>query len=179
MFFYYFQTQISCVSLQVHTYCLFQKFTIFVWYSILDDSSKYNFFVAFKLRKCFIIPMFVVLSTNWNQKSLKQKYSRLRCLLRVKDLAICFYLGWSGSILQFRQNMIKVGAKGWLLPCSSIITLKLPSYTKHWLCFEERERNFCNVYLSLLYFCPEVNIKLKYFCDGQISWYISNILLHS
>ena len=32
-----------------------------------------------------------------------QKYSRLRCLLRVKGLVICFYLGWSGSILQFRQ----------------------------------------------------------------------------
>ena len=37
-----------------------------------------------------------------------QKYSRLRCLLRVKGLVICFYLGWSGSILQFRQNIIKV-----------------------------------------------------------------------
>jgi hypothetical protein len=30
-----------------------------------------------------------------------QKYSRLRCLLPVKELVICFYLGWSGSILQF------------------------------------------------------------------------------
>ena len=26
------------------------------------------------------------------------KKSRLRCLLRVKGLVICFYLGWSGSI---------------------------------------------------------------------------------
>ena len=33
-----------------------------------------------------------------------QKYSRLRCLLHVKGLVICFYLGWSGSILQFRRN---------------------------------------------------------------------------
>ena len=40
-----------------------------------------------------------------------QKYSRLRCLLRVKGLVICFYLGWSGSILQFRQNVIKVESK--------------------------------------------------------------------
>ena len=40
-----------------------------------------------------------------------QKYSRLRCLLRVKGLVICFHLGWSGSILQFRQNIIKVGSK--------------------------------------------------------------------
>ena len=33
-----------------------------------------------------------------------QKYSRLRCLLHVKGLVICFYFGWSGSILQFRQK---------------------------------------------------------------------------
>ena len=82
--------------------------------------------------------------------SAKQKYSRLRCLLRVKSLMICFYLGWSGSILQFRQNMIKVGSKSWLLTCSSNITLSLPSYTGSAL---KRELNFCNGYLSLLYFC--------------------------
>ena len=58
-----------------------------------------------------------------------QKYSRLRCLLRVKGLVICFYLRWSGSTLQFRQNIIKVGSKSWLLTCSSSITLSLPSYT--------------------------------------------------
>ena len=40
-----------------------------------------------------------------------QKYSRLRCFLCVKGLVICFYLGSSGSILQFRQNIIKVGSK--------------------------------------------------------------------
>ena len=78
-----------------------------------------------------------------------QKYSRLRCLLRVKGLVICFYLGWSGSILQFRQNIIKVGSKSWLLTCSSNITLSLPSYTGSAL---KRELNFCNGYLSLLYF---------------------------
>ena len=75
-----------------------------------------------------------------------QKYSRLRCLLRVKGLVICFYLGWSGSILQFRQNIIKVGSKSWLLTCSSNITLSLHS-------LEERSKKFCNGYLSLLYFC--------------------------
>ena len=78
-----------------------------------------------------------------------QKYSRLRCLLRVKSLVICFYLGWSGSILQFRQNIIKVGSKSWLLTCSSTITLSLPSYTGSAL---KRELNFCNGYLSMLYF---------------------------
>ena len=80
----------------------------------------------------------------------EQKYSRLRCLLRVKGLVICLYLGWSDSILQFRQNMIKVGSKPWLLTCSSNITLSLPSYTGSDL---KRELNFCNGYLSLLYFC--------------------------
>ena len=79
-----------------------------------------------------------------------QKYSRLRCLLRVKGLVFCFYLGRSGSILQFRQNLIKVGSKSWLLTCSSDIPLSLPSYTGFAL---KRELNFCNGYLSLLYFC--------------------------
>jgi len=78
-----------------------------------------------------------------------QKYSRLRCLLRVKCLVICFYLGWSGSILQFRQSIIKVGSKSWLLTCSNYLTLSLPSYTGSAL---KRELNFCNGYLSLLYF---------------------------
>ena len=62
---------------------------------------------------------------------------------------ICFYLGWSGSILQFKQSIIKVGSKSWLLTCSSNITLSLPSYTSSAL---RRELNFCNGYLSLLYF---------------------------
>jgi len=88
-----------------------------------------------------------------------QKYSRLRCLLRVKGLVICFYLGWSGSILQFRQNIIKVGSKSWLLTCSSNVTLSLPSYTGSAL---KRELNFCNGYLSLLYFC--VPHTVVYYC---------------
>ena len=62
-------------------------------------------------------------------ESYEQNYSRLRCLLRVKGLVICFYLGWSGSILQIRTNITKVGSKSWLLTCSSNITLSLPSYT--------------------------------------------------
>ena len=93
----------------------------------------------------------------WTSKSkvfwhycLNQKYSRLRCLLlRVKGLVICFYLGWSGSILQFTQNIIKVGSKSLLLTCSSNITLSLPLYTGS---ASNRELNFCNGYLSLLYF---------------------------
>ena len=69
-------------------------------------------------------------------------------LVTCQGLVICFYLGWSGSILQFRRNMIKVGSKSWLLTCSSNITLSQPSYTGS----EERELNFCNSYLTLLYF---------------------------
>ena len=55
-----------------------------------------------------------------------QKYSRIRCLLFVKSLVICFNLGWSGSILQIRTNRIKAGSKSWLLTCSSKIALNLP-----------------------------------------------------
>ena len=43
--------------------------------------------------------------------SCRQKYSRLRCLLLVKGVLICFYLGWSGSALPIR----KVSYKTWLL----------------------------------------------------------------
>ena len=91
----------------------------------------------------------VILAESHNLMRYTQKYSKLRCLLRVKGLAICFYLGWSGSILQFRQNVLKVGSKSWLLTCSSYITLSLPSYTGSAL---KRELNYCNSYLSLLYF---------------------------
>jgi hypothetical protein len=80
---------------------------------------------------------------------LAQKYSTLRCLLRVQGLVICFYLGWSGSILQFRKNIIKVGSKSWQLTCISSITLSLPSYTGSAL---KRELNFCNGYLSCCIF---------------------------
>ena len=65
-----------------------------------------------------------------------QKYSRLRCLLRVKGLVISFYLGWSGSILQFRQNIVKVGSKSWLLSCSINLSL-------HCFCFLERAILVC------------------------------------
>ena len=60
-----------------------------------------------------------------------------------------FYLGWSSSIFQFRQNIKKAVSKSWLLTCTSNITLNLPSYTGSAL---KRELNFCNSYLSLLFF---------------------------
>ena len=78
----------------------------------------------------------------WQKKEMKsdlcsifnarsQKYSRIRCLLRVKGLFFLFYLGWSLPVfyIQIRTNIIKVGSKSWLLTCSSNITLSLPSYT--------------------------------------------------
>ena len=43
--------------------------------------------------------------------TLPQKYSRLRCLLRVKGLVICFHLGWSGSTLLITKHIIKVGSQ--------------------------------------------------------------------
>ena len=115
-------------QLRICSKCLSYKFTIFMSLLLLIRGT------------------YIVL-----QHSLRQKYSRLKCLLRVKGLEICFYLGWSGSILQFRQNIIKVGSKSWLLTCSSNIALCLPSYTGSAL---KRELKFCNGYLSLLYFWP-------------------------
>ena len=47
----------------------------------------------------------------WNTHTVCTKIQQTKILLWVKVLLICFYLGWSGSILQFRQNMIKVGSK--------------------------------------------------------------------
>ena len=65
---------------------------------------------------------------------------------RFGDLLL-FGLVWQYSSIQ--KNIIKVGSKSWLLTCSSNITLSLPSYTGSAL---KRELNFCNGYLSLLYF---------------------------
>ena len=41
-----------------------------------------------------------------------------------------FYLGWSGSILQFRQNVVKVGSNSWLY-----LKQRYKPTFKHWLCF--------------------------------------------
>ena len=65
----------------------------------------------------FVVVEAVVVKVILFQKLLlKKKPCRLRCLLHVKDLAICFYFGWSGSILEIRNKLIiKVGSKSWLL----------------------------------------------------------------
>ena len=59
-----------------------------------------------------------------------------------------FGLVWQYSSIQ--KNIIKVGSKSWILTCSCHITLSLPFYTYPAL---KRELDFCNGYLSLLYFC--------------------------
>ena len=58
---------------------------------------------------------------QFDRDSRRQKYNRLRCLLLVKGLVICFYLGWAGNTLPIRTNIIKVGSMSWLLTCSSNI----------------------------------------------------------
>ena len=90
--------------------------------------------------------------TCLNQSSWQKcqpKIQQTKMLVTCQRFGICFYLGWSGSILLFRQNIVKVGSKSWQLTCSSNITLSLPSYTGSDL---KSELNFSNSYLSLLYF---------------------------
>ena len=59
---------------------------------------------------------------------------------------LCFF-GRSGSILQIRTNLIKIGSKSWLLTCST---------------------NFEPTYLSLLYLCLRIT--------GQSNPFRSNFL---
>ena len=66
---------------------------------------------------------------------------------RFDDLFL-FGLVWQYSSIQ--KNIGKVGSKSWILTCSCHITLSLPFYTDP---DSKRELNFCNGYLSLLYFC--------------------------
>ena len=72
----------------------------------------------------------VMLDMNATSRSMAylccgQKYNRLRCLLRVKVLVIC-YLVWQYST---NQNQYDKGRFKEPLTCSSKITLSLPSYT--------------------------------------------------
>ena len=54
--------------------------------------------------------------------------------------------------------------KSWLLTCSSNITFSLPSYTGSAL---KRGLNFCNSYLSLLYFCLSISFTLTSFSSSS------------
>ena len=77
----------------------------------------------------------------------KQNYSRLRCLLCFKGFVI-FGLAWQFSSVQSKYDKGRFKVT-WLLTCSSNITLSLASYAGSAL---KRELDFCNDYLSLLYF---------------------------
>ena len=76
-----------------------------------------------------------------------QNYSRLRCLLLVKGLVICFYLGWSGSILQIRTNIIKVGSKSWLFTCSIWAYLHILHTVAIWTLTFHKKQAVCVVNL--------------------------------
>ena len=114
-------------------------------------------------------------STGYPNRILKglqftQKISRLRCLLRVKRLVICLYLGGSGSILQIRTNISnKSGFK--------VMATYLQQYYNfehtfiHCFCFVQRELNCCNDYLSLLYFCwQQIDLQGKIPIQGIFSF---------
>ena len=92
-----------------------------------------------------------------NIKILKPKIRQTKMLVTCQRFSDWFLFGlvWQYSSV-YNKGRFKVMA------CSSNITLSLPSYTGSAL---KRELNFCNGYLSLLYFCaallPEFQILSK------------------
>ena len=80
------------------------------WFAMIKSSVFSTFF-------CVFIHFIIVFAERKRQNmklftcNSQQKYSRLRCLLRVKGLVICFYLGWSGSTLLITKHVIKVDSK--------------------------------------------------------------------
>ena len=90
------------------------KFSLFIQWKITNHALNILTFVSEQIAKTKILQnhvgpnigrydMCLDLVNNSKNDISRQKYSRLRCLLRVKGLVICFYLGWSGSILRFRK----------------------------------------------------------------------------
>merc|ERR1712051_897614 len=91
--------------------------------------------------------------TKWPTPKIQQTKMLVTCQ-RFGDWFL-FGLVWQYSSIQ--KNIIKVGTKSWLLTCSCHITLSLPFYTDP---DQKRELNFCNGYLSLLYFCTYRSLDL-------------------
>ena len=95
---------------------------------------------------------------SWTEPKIQQTKMLVTCQ-RFGDLFL-FGLVWQYSSIQ--KNIVKKGSKSWILTCSCHITLSLPFYTDP---DSKRELNFCNGYLSLLYFCVQVynqaGIKMK------------------
>ena len=87
------------------------------------------------------------------------KIQQTKMLVRCQIFGDLFLFGLVWQYSSIQKNIMKVGSKPWLLTCISNITLSLPS-----LYFSEskRELNFCNGYLSLLYFWLKV-----------ITWFIN------
>ena len=113
----------------------FQAESFSFWWAIL----KLILAKMMRIQLCIILITTKLLLYGW-----LQKYSRLRRLLFLNSLVICFYLCWSGSTLPIWTNIIKVGSKSQLLTCSSNITLSLTSCIgSDW----QRELNFITAIL--------------------------------
>ena len=81
-----------------------------------------------------------------DQQRYLQKCSRLICLLHVRFGELFLF----GQVWQYSSVQTKYDKGRYVLTCSSNITLSLLSYAGSAL---KRELNFCNGYISLLYFC--------------------------
>ena len=90
-----------------------------------------------------------ILVTNFDLYYVIAKMQQTKMLVRCQIFGDLFLFGLVWQYSSIQKNIMKVGSKPWLLTCISNITLSLPS-----LYFSEskRELNFCNGYLSLLYF---------------------------
>ena len=77
------------------------------------------------------------------------KIQQTKMLVRCQRVGDWFLFGLVWQYSSIQKNIIKVGAKSWMLTCSCHITLSLPFYTDP---DSKRELSFCNGYLSLLYF---------------------------
>ena len=119
-----------------------QKIVSFFISLLLLSFGKYRFFLSYSQRSFLSCCVYF-----WP----KMQQTKMLVMCQRFDGLFLFELVWQFQF-QFRQNMIKVGSKSGLrlLTCSSNITLSLPSYTGSVL---NRELNFCNGCLSLLYFC--------------------------
>jgi hypothetical protein len=63
------------------------------------------------VQKLFLTFRTIFVPNMFSPCSAKRRTSDKDLPVRVKGLVIWFFLGWSGSILQFRQNITKVGSK--------------------------------------------------------------------
>ena len=93
---------------RLSTFCFYNSQRHFQVLVVLENHLAANLIGMMKNQENIAANM-----VNINHSALiyNQKYSRLRCLLHVKGLVICFYLGWSGSTLLITKHITKVGSK--------------------------------------------------------------------